>query len=110
MVQYRVLKAIKDLPPRDVLIKRITADPTTIDIVSTHKALAFDFVIKNNDATTANVQVEDNLTYEIASGSSVGESDIQIGKLVISGITTGYVILHVLDIALLQKLTAVEVR
>lgn len=108
--QYRVIRGIKDLPPRDVKVVRINADPTTIDLISSNKALAFDFLIKNDDATTANVQVEENLTYTVGSGSSVGETDVQVSRIIVSGITNGYVILHIVELDVLRRIDALEVR
>lgn len=107
---YRVLRSTKDLPPRRVIVKLITASPFTLDLVATHGAIAFDVLVRNQDIVNANVIINDNLGYTLETGESVQHSDIQTTALTVTGITTGFVILHVLDLALLKRLQAVEVE
>jgi len=108
--QYKVLRSTRDLPPRRVITKIITADPFTLDLIATHNSIAFDVLIKNRDAVNASVIIDENVGYTLGTGETAQHSDIQTTQVQVTGITTGFVILHVLDLQLLKRLQAVEVE
>lgn len=107
---FSVIRPIKDLPPRNIRVFSITADPTVIEFITTHKELAFDIALINDSGGTVTLFINEETTgIPISNNDVFSLSDVQVGRIRITGATSGTtVIANVLGIDLLQRLNREE--
>ncbi len=107
---YNIIRSVNDLPPRDVKVFKLL-DPLDVNLVQLHNEIAIDIVVDNQSTTTdLTIIINDQDGFTLISSSAWGSSDVLIERFKITGHTTGHVIVHVVSIALLEKLNAIEVR
>ena len=106
---FQIIRSVRDLPPRDIIvfIKTATFD---IDLVKTSGVIAIDMEIDNRDTSnTAVVTINSEDAYTLSAGASKSPSDVAISRVRVTTSTDYQIIAHVISLALLQKLNAVEV-
>ncbi len=106
---FQIIRSVRDLPPRDIIVfvKTATFD---IDLVKTSGVIAIDMEIDNRDAVNvALVTLNSEDVYTISASGSKTHSDVAISRVRVTNSTDYQIIAHVISLALLQKLNAVEV-
>lgn len=103
---YQVGIPTNDLPPKDIRVFPIDSSGTTvIDIVTAYGAIAFDTEVNNTDAATATVVMNDQIGYTLDGGNIKSHTDVLVQSITITGITTGFVILHTIDLATIRSIS-----
>ena len=108
--QYVIVKSINDLPPRFPKVIKISTDPTEINLVEKFRSIAMDVQVSNKGGSQANVSLNGEIAYQLASGSDQTHNNVQVSSIKVTGITSGFIIVQLSAISELQKLGAVEVR
>lgn len=107
---YQIIRSVQDLPPRDILV---FVDTTTLDqdLLSLNGVIAIDIEFDNRDAVNvANITVNNEDPYVLSANTSKAHSNIAVSRFRVDTSTDFQVICHVISLALLLKLNAVEVR
>lgn len=106
-LRYRIIAPRSNLPISETRVVPITTDPITINAIARWNAIILDYALEV-DAGTATIAINEEPTFDIT--TSVAETNTHIESIVITGITNGDLILHVLDINLLKRLNQIEIR
>ena len=103
--QYQIIRAVRDLPPRDFKVYTLNTNPFTVDLVGQTKDLGFDIEIENLSGSSIEVFLNNEDSFSLGDNKTKSISDILVQKFEITGATSGVTIIcNVLALQLLQKL------